>query len=211
MTAGSYTVGGKTYNYRSAQLTAAALPNGPLGFTINATDAAGNTSSANGTVTIDSTAPAPSSISASNGGAIQSRAEVGDVFTFTTTEALDPFRMLANWTGAATTVRAQLVNNGGGDRLVIRDSTGATVLPFGTINLGRTDYCTATVTFAGSTMTQNAGVITVALGGTVTGTPTTAAGTGTMVWTPSATATDLAGNAMPTAAFNEPAPVDRDF
>jgi hypothetical protein len=49
------------------------------------------------------------------------------------------------------------------------------------------------------------------LGGTVAGTATTAAGTGTMVWTPSATATDLAGNAMPTAAINEPAPVDRDF
>jgi hypothetical protein len=162
-------------------------------------------------VTIDSSAPSVSNISATNGGAIQSRAEVGDVFTLTTNEALDTFRILANWTGAATTVRAQLVNNAGGDRLVILDSSGTTTLPFGTINLGRTDYCTATVTFAGSTMAQSAGTITVTLGGTVTGTPTTAGTTGTMVWTPSATATDRAGNAMPTAAFNEPAPLDRDF
>jgi len=209
MTAGSYSAGGVTYNYRSAQLTANALPNGTRAFSVNATDGASNASSANGNVTIDSTAPSPANISASGG--VASRAEVGDTITFTTSEALDTFRILAGWDGSATTVQVRLLNTGGGDRLEIRDSTGATVLPFGTINLGRTDYCTATVTFAASTMTQASGAITVVLGGTVTGTPGTAGGTGTMVWTPSATLTDRAGTAMPTAAFNEPAPADRDF
>ena len=60
-------------------------------------------------------------------------------------------------------------------------------------------------------MTQANSVITIVLGGTITGTPGTAGGNGTMVWTPSATATDRAGNAMPTTAFNEPNPSDRDF
>jgi hypothetical protein len=32
-----------------------------------------------------------------------------------------------------------------------------------------------------------------------------------MSWTPVATATDRAGNAITTAAFNEPAPLDFDF
>jgi hypothetical protein len=108
-------------------------------------------------------------------------------------------------------VRVNLLNQGGGDRLEVRDSTGVTLLPFGTINLGRNDFVTATVTFPASTMTQSNNVITIVLGGTVTGTPATTAANGTMVWTPSATLTDRAGNAMPTAAFNEPAPADKDF
>jgi hypothetical protein len=209
MVAGSYTVGGKTYNYRSAQLTAGTLPNGPLGFTISATDAAGNASSTNGNVTVDSTAPAASNISASGG--VAGRPEIGDVLTLTTTEALDTFRILSTWDGTATTVRVNFLNNAGGDRVEIRDSTGATILPFGTINLTRTDFVTATVTFSAATMTQVNNAITITLGGTITGTPGTAGGNGQMVWTPSATATDRAGNAMPTTAFNEPNPNDRDF
>ena len=209
MTAGSFPAGGKTYNYRSAVLTAGALPNGTFNFTINAADAAANTSTQSGSVTVDNTAPAPSNISA--GGGVAGRPEVGDVLTLTTTEALDTFRILNNWDGTATTVRVNFLNNSGGDRVEIRDSTGATILPFGTINLGRTDFVAATVTFSAATMVQSGGSITVTLGGTITGTPGTAGGTGTMVWTPSATATDRAGNAMPTTAFNEPAPADRDF
>ena len=209
MTAGSYPVGGKTYNYRSAVLTAAALPNGVLTFSVTATDAAANVSNAGGNVTIDSTAPAASNISASGG--VAGRPEIGDVLTLTTTEALDTFRILSTWDGTATTVRVNFLNNAGGDRVEIRDSTGATILPFGTINLTRTDFVTATVTFSAATMTQANNVITVTLGGTITGTPGTAGGNGQMVWTPSATATDRAGNAMGTAAFNEPNPNDRDF
>jgi hypothetical protein len=209
LTAGSYTAGGVSYNYRSALRTASALPNGPLTFSVTATDAAANVSSSSGSVTIDSTAPAPSGIAATGG--VASRAQVGDVLTLTTTDTLDSFRLLANWNGGATTVQVRILNNGSGDRVEIRDSTGVTVLPFGTISLGRTDYVTATVTFSAATMTQTNNVISIVLGGTVTGTPGTAAGTGTMVWTPSATATDRAGNAMPTAAYSEPAPVDRDF
>ena len=209
LTAGSYPVGGVTYNYRSAQLTAGALPNGNRSFTITATDAAANVTPVTNSVTIDSTAPAPSNISATGG--IAGRPEVNDVLTLTTTDTLDSFSLLANWTGAATTVQVRFVNNTGADRLQVWNAAGTTQVPFGTIALGRTDFTTGTLAFNGSTMSQTNGVITVTLGAPVVGAVTTVAGTGTMVWTPSATATDRAGNAMPTAAFNEPAPADRDF
>jgi hypothetical protein len=209
LVAGSYTAGGVSYNYRSAVLTAGTLPSGPINFSVTATDAAANSTTANGSVTGDNTAPAPTNISASGG--IAGRPEVGDVLTLTTNETLDTYSLLANWTGAATTVQVRFVNQGGGDRLQIWDSAGTTQVPFGTINLGRTDFTTATLSFNGSTMTQAAGVITIALGAPVVGTVTTVAGTGNMSWNPSATATDRAGNAITTGSFNEPAPVDTDF
>lgn len=48
LTAGSFTAGGVTYNRRSAVLTAGALPNGTLSFSVTATDVATNFTTANG-------------------------------------------------------------------------------------------------------------------------------------------------------------------
>jgi hypothetical protein len=209
MVAGSYSAGGVSYNYRSAVLTAGTVPSAPIAFTVTATDVAANATIANGSVNGDNTAPAAGNISASGGTA--GRPEVGDVLTLTTSEALDTYSLLANWTGAATTVQVRIVQQGGGDRLQVWDAAGTTQLPFGTINLGRTDWTTSSLNFNGSTMTQSGGAITITLGAPVVGTVTTVAGTGTMTWNPSATATDRAGNPMTTGAFNEPAPVDIDF
>jgi hypothetical protein len=209
LVAGSYTAGGASYNYRSAVLTAGTVPSAPISFSVTATDAAANVTTVNGSVTGDNTAPAASNISASGG--IAGRPEVGDVLTLSTTDTLDPYSLLANWTGAATTVQVRFVNQGGGDRLQVWDSTGLTQLPFGTINLGRTDFTTATLNFNGSTMTQAGTVISIRLGAPVVGTQTTVAGTGNMTWSPSATATDRAGNPITTGSFSEPAPVDIDF
>jgi hypothetical protein len=209
LSSGSWPAGGVTYNYRSAQLTAGALANGNRSFTVTATDAAANATLANGNVTVDSTAPAASGISASGGTA--GRPEAGDVLTLTTSEMLDPFSLLANWTGTSTTVQVRFVQNTTADRLQVWNSAGTTQLPFGTISLGRTDFTTGTLSFNGSTMSQAAGVITVTLGAPVVGTVTTVGGTGTMTWTPSATATDRAGNAMPTTVYTETGTADRDF
>jgi hypothetical protein len=209
LVAGSYTAGGVSYNYRSAVLTAGTLATGPQTFSVTATDAAANVTQAGGSVMGDNTAPAASNISASGG--IAGRPEVGDVLTLTTTDTLDPHSLLANWTGAATTVQVRFVNQGGGDRLQVWDSIGLTQIPFGTINLGRTDFTTAALAFNGSTMTQSGTSINITLGAPVVGVQTTVAGTGNMGWNPSATATDRAGNAMTTGNFGEPAPVDIDF
>ncbi len=209
LVAGSYTAGGVSYNYRSAVLTAGALANGPQPFTVTATDVAANVTQANGSVMVDSTAPAASNISASGG--IAGRPEVGDVLTLTTTDTLDTYSLLANWTGAATTVQVHIVNQGGGDRLQVWDSTGLTQIPFGTINLGRNDFTTTTLNFNGSTMTQAGTAINITLGAPVVGVQTTVAAAANMSWNPSATATDRAGNAMTTGNFGEPAPLDFDF
>ncbi len=136
LTAGSVTAGGQTYNYSSAVLTAGALSNGPKSYSVTATDAAANITMANDNVTIDNVVPAPTNISASGG--TPGRPEVGDVLTLTTNDTLDPFSLLANWTGAATTVQVRFVNQGGGDRLQVWNSAGTTQVPFGIIDLAAT-------------------------------------------------------------------------
>ena len=114
---------------------------------MTATDVAANVSNLGGSVTIDNVVPAPTNISASGG--IAGRPEVGDVFTLTTNDTLDTFSLLANWTGAATTVQVRFVQQGGGDRLQVWDSAGTTQIPFGTINLDRNDFTTSTLSFNG--------------------------------------------------------------
>jgi hypothetical protein len=209
LVAGSYTAGGVTYNYRSGVLTAGALPNGPQSFSFTAVDAAANATTANGSVTIDTTAPAPTGISASGG--IAGRPEVGDTMTLNYSDIMDPNSLLAGWDGSPLTVQAGFRNQAGGDRFEVWNSALTTQVAFGTISMGRNDFTTGTLGFAGSTMTMSGSTVTIVLGGTISGAVTTVGGTGTMVWTPSAAATDRAGNAISTAAFNEPAPADRDF
>jgi hypothetical protein len=210
LVSGSYSAGGTSYNYRSAvPLTAGTVPTGPISFSVTATDVAMNQTVANSSVTGDNTAPAPSNMSASGG--IAGKPEVGDVLTLTTNDTLDTYSLLANWTGAATSVQVRFVNQGGGDRLQVWDSAGTTQIPLGTINLGRTDWTTTTLNFNGSTMAQSGTAINITLGAPIVGTVTTVAGTGTMDWTPVATTTDRAGNPIATAKFNEPAPLDTDF
>ena len=210
LVSGSYSAGGTSYNYRSAvPLTAGTVPTGPISFSVTATDVALNQTVANGSVTGDNTAPAPSNMSA--GGGIAGRPEVGDVLTLTTNDTLDTYSLLANWTGAATTVQVHIVHAGSNDRLEVWDAAGTAQLPFGTISLGRKDWTNGLITFNGSTMAQAGGAISITLGAPIVGTVATVGGTGDMVWTPSATATDRAGNPIATAAFTEPAPVDMDF
>ena len=94
--------------------------------------------------------------------------------------------------------------------VTIYNAANTTLLPLGTIRLQRTDYTTATVNFTNSSMTLVGGVVTITLG-TPSGADTTAAGTATMRWTPSATATDLAGNTSSTTSFNETGTADVDL
>ena len=105
-------------------------------------------------------APAPSDMSASGG--IAGRPEVGDVLTLTTTDTLDTFSMLSTWNGSATTVQVRFVNQAG-RRPTSRSGTppARRSSPFGTIDPGRNDFTTTTLSFNGSTMTQTNGVITI--------------------------------------------------
>jgi plastocyanin len=215
LTAGSWTIAGVTYNYRSARLTAnGTLTEGAKTYTLTMTDALGYSATQSGfSVTVDNTAPRGSDIQTANFGSTVGRAEPGDTVTFTFSETMDPNTILAGWDGSATTVTVHFTNNGTSDRLYIYDAAGATQLNLGTVRLGRTDYVTGTVNFSGSTMEQSGSVITVTLGPTIDFPTrvTTAGGNGTMRWTPSNAALDPASNACSTANVNEGGTADREF
>jgi hypothetical protein len=109
MTAGSYTVAGVSYNYRSSLLTAnAVLLAGSKSFTITAKDVANNSTTQGGfSVTVDNTTPSASDIHTANvsGGTI-GLAETGDSMTFTFSER--PSCRWARWTWGGRTTRARM-------------------------------------------------------------------------------------------------------
>lgn len=214
LSAGSYSAGGATYNYRSAALTAGStVTAGSKAYSLRSTDAAANARTQTGfTVTVDNTAPAGSDIQTANGGTKVGRPETNDRLTYTFTKALDPDSVLAGWSGASTAVTVRIADGGAGnDTVTIWNAGNSAQLPLGTVDLGRTDYVTATATFTSSTMTASGATITVTLGTLSGGTVGTAAKAGTMTWTPSAAATDAAGNPVSTAPVTETGTADLDF
>jgi hypothetical protein len=217
LTSGSYTVGGQTYNYRSAQLTAkSTLSAGTASFTVKVTDTAGTATTTSYSVTVDNTAPHGSAIQTANvAGGTAGKAELGDTMTLTYSETIDPNTVQSGWSGASVPVIVKIIDGGSSDdTLQVLNASTSAVLPFGTIDLGRKDYVSQTITFGASgtasTMVQSSGAITLTLG-TPSATASTAAGTGTMTWTPSATVTDAAGNASATTAVTESGSADKEF
>jgi hypothetical protein len=221
MTSGSYTVGTQTYDYRSAQLTAkSSLSAGSKSYTVSLTETGGTKTTTSYTVTVDDTAPHASGIQTANAsGGVVGRAEQGDTITFTYSEPIDPDSLLSGWDGSSMNVAVALIDGSSSDdTLQVWDVPHVTQIPFGTIDLGRKDYLTqhsydvfgVGTGFTPSTMVMNGSTITITLG-TPTYTADTAAGSGTMTWTPSATATDLAGNASGTSTINESGTSDREF
>jgi hypothetical protein len=225
-TGGPWTVEGVSYNYRSAQLTAAgSIPEGLKSWSLTAVDLATPTANSTGALgynaTVDNTAPAVSAMAGTNkAGGTQSLVEVDDVLTLTVSEQLDPDSFAPGWSGAGTrniTVRISNGTGGTNDIITFYDVTNTTQLALGQVFLGRNDYVSVASTFGGpgaathTRMTQAAGVLTITLGSQTAGTVGTAGNTANMRWTPSGSAFDRAGNAMPTTQITEAAPLDRDF
>jgi hypothetical protein len=215
LSAGTFTVEGKTYTRRSASLTAGStLAAGTASYSLTVTDANANAGTESGfTVAVDNTAPTGTDVQTSNGGATVGLAEVGDQIIYTFSKAIDPNSVLAGWNGASTAVVVHL-NQATKDTVTIFNAANATQLPLGSISLAATDYTTASVTYGASgtasTMVLSGNQIVVTLG-TQSAAATTAAATGTMVWTPSATATDASGNPTSTTAVNESGAADKEF
>ncbi len=214
MTAGSYSAGGVSYNYRSALLTATSAltsTNGTRAFSITATDSNGFSGTTSGfSVTVDVTVPAGSDVQTANvGGGTVGRPESGDTMTLTYTETMEPISILALWDGTSTSVTVRLNNSGANDQVQVWNAANSAQLPLGTVGLNG-NYVGGNRTFTGSTMTLSGGVITITLG-TASGTVNTVAGNATMSWTPSATATDRAGNACSTTAVTEGGAADPNF
>jgi hypothetical protein len=219
LAAGSYAVDGTAYNYRSAALTAnATLTAGSYSYALSLTDGAGNGAARTGlTVAVDNTAPSATDVQTVNAtGGTAGKPELGDQLILTFSEPMDPTSILAGWSGAATNVVVRITDGGSGnDVLTVRNAANTAQLPLGSISLGRKDFVSATRDFgAGGTaskVTQSGGTITLTLG-TPSGTTGTTAGTGSMGWTPSASATDRAGNPSSTTAKTESgAAADLDF
>jgi hypothetical protein len=212
---GPFTVNGTSYTHRSASLTAKTPLTGTPAFSIAAVDLASPAnamSPAGGTVTMDNTAPTPTSIATSNAGGTAGRPLINDTITFTwqASEVIDKYSISANWTGATLNCVVRINNNvaatGNNDQLLVYDSTNTSVLPLTSatgVNLGTQGYLTTSRTFGAtgtaSSISRSGNSITVTLG-TASGATTTSAA-GSMVWNPSATATDRAGSASGTGTI----------
>jgi len=216
LTAGSYTAGGVSYGYRSAQLTASSsLTAGAKSFTVTATDAASLTDTLTGSVTADITAPAASTVTTTNRtGGTSGRAEQGDSATVTFSEAIEADAIVDGWDGSARNVQAAIVDGGGSANEVLRVyDTGtfdvARYVPLGTFELGRADFLSGSYSVFGlssasgtpSTMTLSGRTLTIVLGSLDSGSVPGASGNGSERYTPVTTLTDLAGNASGTTAI----------
>jgi hypothetical protein len=217
---GPWTLGGVSYNYRSALQTAPGMvPAGTYPFTVSSTDldTPANGQTQNGfSVVADNTGHSAADVQTANGGSIVGRPEQGDTVTFTYNEPVERVSILPTWTSGTANVVVR-INNSNPDRLLVYNSANTVVLPLTNatgLNLNRNDYVGANRTFGAtgtpSTMVRSGNSITVTLG-TQSGAGTTAAANGTMNWTPSAAATDRAGNAGTTTAVNESGTADREF
>jgi len=214
LNSGSFSTNGVSYNYRSGSQTAnAVLTAGSKSYTLTMTDVAGNSNTQNGfSVTVDNTVPSGSDVQAANaGGGTVGKAETNDTLTYTFSEAIDPESMLTGWTGASIAVQPRFSNGGCGatDSFTVRDSTGTNTLPLGTVCLSGGGYVSGNRTFTG-TMAESGTTITITLG-----TPSGAMGTetvaGAMIWTPSASALDAAGNACSVTPATESGALDLEF
>lgn len=154
------------------------------------------------TFVYDTTAPAASGVTSTNHG-IAGKVEAGDVVTLTYSEAMDPTSLVSSWDGSSmnVVVRATKGTAGSEDTLTVFDSSNSTQIPIGTVGIGGTGYFSANVTYGAtgthSTMSMDSsGVVTITLGAvSASGSVATNTNPNRMDWTPSATATDLAGNA----------------
>jgi hypothetical protein len=217
---GPWTVGGVSYNYRSALQTAPpTVPEGTFPFTVASADsdtpANSQTQSGFGVV-VDNTAPSTTDVQTANGATIVGRPETGDTVTFTYSEPVERLSISTGWTSATLNVVVR-INNGTPDRLQVWNAANTAqllVTNAAGLNLGRSDYVGVNRTFGltgtPSTMVRSGNSITITLG-TQSGAGTTALANGTMSWTPSASVTDRAGNPASTTAVNESGAGDREF
>jgi Big-like domain-containing protein len=212
-TGGPYLLRGVSYPYRSAALTANTLAAGSKAVTLTVTDAAGNPTTVGGSVTVDTVAPTPASISALNRtGGVAGKPESGDTITLRWSEEMDPATLYTGWSvnAAADVAGTVTFADAGGGNGTNKDTdsftvTGPTGVRLGTVT-GIEGHLVPTMAgsygFAATlhyAVVANQSVVTLTLGsqtaaGTVGTVPTgsTAAGS----WAPTASNTDLATNTV---------------
>jgi|tagenome__1003787_1003787.scaffolds.fasta_scaffold20989868_4 hypothetical protein len=157
--------------------------------------------------TKDTIAPTATDIQATNKtNGTSGRMETGDQITYTFSEQMNPASLLTGWSGSSTTVTVSVTNNSStGDTFAIASAN------YGTVSTNA-DYVSASITWTGSSMTQSGATVTVTIGTTSGGSNLKTNSTAKNIsWAPSATATDLAGNAMSTTSRTETGALDMEF
>jgi hypothetical protein len=228
LTAGSYSVNGVTYNYRTALQTASSPISGTKNYTITSTDTLSYSRLQTGySVTIDNNPPTATDIQTTNhtGGTV-GKAEIGDTIVYTFSEQIDPQSILSGWTGASTNVVVYLEDGGctlflcGDDDFVIYNG-GAWLSTLGAVDLKDSGYTGGGIlgsqppsifgaTGTPSTMVQSGATITITLG-SPSGSGADTGGTTTMNWDSATSPYDAAGNAATGNNPNETGGSDREF
>lgn len=213
LVAGSYAIGGTTYGWRSAAITAdAGLTSGSYAYTHAVADAAGNGSGvvAGFSASVDATAPTGVDIQATNtSGGTVGRPETGDTLTFSFSEPIEPTSVLAGWDGSATSVVVRFFRSGGSRPMTVRNADNSAQLPLGTTTMSTHSPNNTAVDFVASSMVRSGTNIVITLGTTSGAAQTGTANT--MSWTPQAEVTDPAGNPMSVTAVTEGGAADPDF
>lgn len=228
---GSFSAGGQSYNYRSAQQTAGAgLAEGAVAYPLDVTDNAANSAVTNWLVTIDNTAPLGADLQATNSsGGTTGKAEQGDTVALSFSEPIEPGSILAGWNGSPTSVVVRVTTGiallggllGQNEGLQIFDAANATQLPLGEVSLKQAYVAktlfllTGTMTFGASgtpsTMSISGGVVTIVLGNHGGNNALTVTTPGTMSWAPATTPYDRAANSASSAIANESGAADVEF
>ncbi|TKJ20117.1 hypothetical protein A6V29_09260 [Blastococcus sp. CCUG 61487] len=223
--AGAATVAGQSYTHQTPwQTVPSYAPAGTYEGWVRASDLstpAHTSADVPVDVVVDTTAPSGTSVAIVNGGVVR-RPDAGDRVTVTWGEVVDPHSVVTGWTGAAMDVTVRITNSiaTGGDVLTIWNAANSAQLPLGQVTLGG-NYVSATTTFGAAGAATRSRLSWAAAPGTqllvtlgppnVAGNVVTSTTAGTLVWTPSATVYDRAGNRSTTTAVAETGTADRDF
>jgi len=130
-------------------------------------------------------------------------------------ETIDAQSVIDGWDGTSTNVVVDIFQNGSSDdTITIRNAANTAQISLGSVDTNG-DPVSGTVQFGASgtpsTMVKSGTRITITLGTASSTNVRTDNKTTPMVWTPSASISDLAGNAMTTTPVSEGGALDINF
>jgi hypothetical protein len=199
----------------SATMNLGALSSGPVTFSAQATDLAGNVSTV--TTAASRIGPKVVSVALANGGTAGT-ADANDKVVILFNEAMNPSSFCDTWTSAtgpwtqsSNSVSVQIARNANNDALTL-PSTGCTTSNFGTISLGA-NYTTSSggnLTFKGTgsgtassvSLSADGKTLTITLGALKSGTPATGVTGGTPSYQPATTGTPTDTGGVPLSTLS---------
>lgn len=150
-------------------------------------------------------------------GGTAGRLEAGDQLVLTYSKSMKASTLISGWSGTgAASLSLRLTDAAGVETIALLNAAGTASTGLGSVTPGGNYIGTnRTTTFAASALLSSSAaggsVVTITLGAASAGNLRTQSSALAMKWTPSAAATDLAGNASSTAVVTESGSLDRDF